>query len=314
MLSFSHLLPYLKKSTSLKNILVLGVILISLNLSYCKAKEPLSLAGSETMHEMILLLTNEFQKQNVNYLTDVRGGGSKLGIDALMGGIIDIAMVSRVLNPQEKETLNQNNNLEEIVIAYDGAAIIVHPDNPINSIDLQTLSDIFTGKIKNWKEIGGDDIPIETVIRNNNSGTGLFFKEHVVQKKDLGENFFDPNATYTSSAIVVDDNIELANKVAGLRGSISYIGMGSAANSGSKIKIIMYSRKKDDEPVAPTITNLINRKYRLARGLYLVYKNENKKAVDEFVTFATGEVGQKIILKSGYLRSTLEEVEVKANR
>ena len=314
MLSFSKIISVLKESISLKNILVLGVIFIFLNISFCKAKEPLSLAGSETMHEMILLLTNEFQKQNQNYLTDVRGGGSKLGIDALIGGIVDIAMVSRVLKPEEKESLNQDKNLEEIVIAYDGAAIIVHPDNPINSIDLLTLSDIFTGKIKNWKELGGDDIPIETVIRNNFSGTGLFFKEHVVQKQDLGDSFFDPSATYTSSAIVVDDNIELANKVAGLRGSISYIGMGSAASSGSKIKIIAYSRKKEDEPVAPTIQNLINRKYRLARGLYLVYKNENKKAVDEFVTFATGEVGQKIILKSGYLRSTLEEVEVKANR
>ncbi len=314
MLLFSNLLSHLKIQFSFRKLIIINIVLISLNLNYCKAKEPLSLAGSETMHEMILLLTNEFQKQNGNYLTDVRGGGSKLGIDALMGGIVDIAMVSRVLNPQEKETLNQNNNLEEIVIAYDGAAIIVHPDNPINNIDLETLSGIFTGKIKNWKELGGEDIPIQTVIRNNYSGTGLFFKEHVLQKKDLGESFFDPNANYTSSAIVVDDNIELANKVAGIRGSISYIGMGSAANSGSKIKIIMYSKRKEDEPTAPTIANLINRKYRLARGLYLVYKNENKKAVDEFVTFATGEVGQKIILKSGYLRSTLEEVEVKANR
>ncbi|NBU97643.1 MAG: hypothetical protein EBS19_05400, partial [Spirochaetia bacterium] len=115
MLSFSKIISVLKESISLKNILVLGVIFIFLNISFCKAKEPLSLAGSETMHEMILLLTNEFQKQNQNYLTDVRGGGSKLGIDALIGGIVDIAMVSRVLKPEEKESLNQDKNLEEIV-------------------------------------------------------------------------------------------------------------------------------------------------------------------------------------------------------
>ncbi len=313
MLLFSNFLLNLKTQFSLRKLIILNVILISLNISYCKAKEPLSLAGSETMHEMILLLTNEFSKQNSNYLPDVRGGGSKLGIDALIAGIVDIAMVSRNLNPKEKETLNQNQNLEEIVIAYDGAAIVVHPDNPINSLDLETLSDIFTGKITNWKELGGEDIPIQTIIRNKFSGTGQFFKEHVVQKKDLGEGFFNPNAEYASSAIVVDENIELANKVAGSKGSISCLGMGAAANSGSKIKIVMYSKRKEDEPVAPTITNLINRKYRLARGLYLVYKNENKKAVDEFISFVTGEVGQKIILKSGYLRSTLEEVEVKAN-
>ena len=283
-----------------------------LTFTNCKKKEPFSLAGSETMHEMILLLTNEFSKQNPDYLPDVRGGGSKLGIEALEAGITDIALVSRNLKPEEKVLLNAKKNLEEVVIAYDGAAIVVHPTNPISQIDLETASKIFSGQISNWKEVGGDDLPIKVIIRNKFSGTGLFFKEHVVQKKDLGEEAYTPEIDYSSNSIIVDDNIELVNRVSGDPASISYIGMGYAQNSKDKLKALSYAKRSTDEFIEPNIQNMVNRKYRLARGLYLVYKNQNKKSVDEFVSFATGEKGQKLILKSGYLRSTLEEVEVKA--
>jgi phosphate transport system substrate-binding protein len=90
--------------------------------------------------------------------------------------------------------------------------------------------------------------------------------------------------------------------------------MGSAGQAGSRIKLLLYSKKETDEPILPSIENVFNRKYRLARGLYLVYKNENKKSVDEFISFATSEKGQLIVSKSGYLRSALEEVQVKANQ
>jgi len=278
----------------------------------CKKKEPFILAGSETMHEMILLLTNEFSKQNPQFLPDVRGGGSKLGIEALEADITDIALVSRNLKPEEKVLLNAKKNLEEVVIAYDGAAIVVHPANPLTQIDLETASKIFSGQISNWKEVGGDDLPIKVIIRNKFSGTGLFFKEHVVQKKDLGEELFNPNNEYSPNSIIVDDNTELINRVSGDMSSISYIGMGFVKNNKEKLKALEYAKRSNDEYIEPNIQNMINRKYRLARGLYLVYKNQNKKSVDEFVSFATGEKGQKLILKSGYLRSTLEEVEVKA--
>ncbi len=288
------------------------LFLVFLILFSCKKQETLSLAGSETMHEMVLLLSNEFSKEHTDYLPDVRGGGSKIGIMALTAGITDIAMVSRDLKPDELLDLNKDSNLEEIIIGYDGAAIVVHSSNPIQKINLELASDIFTGKITNWKELGGADLPIETVVRNRNSGTGLFFKEHVVQKKDLGAQFYDPSAEFNPNSIVVDDNIELINRVASTPGAISYLGMGSANQAGSKIKLLSYSRKDSDEPILPSIENVLNRKYRLARGLYLVYKNENKKSVDEFISFATGEKGQKLVLKSGYLRSALEEVEVKS--
>jgi phosphate transport system substrate-binding protein len=293
---------------------IIFIILIVSSIFSCKKKEALSLAGSETMHEMILLVSNEFAKEYTEYVPDVRGGGSRIGITALIAGITDIAMVSRDLKPEEVLDLNKDSNLEEIIIGYDGAAIVVHSTNPIQKINLELASDIFTGKIKNWKELGGEDLPIEPVIRNKNSGTGLFFKEHVVQKKDLGEKYYNPSADYNPQSIVVDDNIELINRVASTKGAISYIGMGSAAQAGSRIKLLLYSKKETDEPILPSIENVFNRKYRLARGLYLVYKNENKKSVDEFISFATSEKGQLLVSKSGYLRSALEEVQVKANQ
>lgn len=288
--------------------------LLILFFSSCVKKETLSLAGSETMHEMVLQLTNQFMKENSSYIVDVRGGGSQLGIDALEAGIVDIALVSRPLLPTEKDTLNSSNNLEEIVVAYDGAAIIVHPDNPMEEIDLDTASRIFSGKVSTWKEINGVDESIETVIRNKNSGTGMYFKEHVVRKKDLGVSFYDNSIEFSPTSIVVEDNLELIKKIASSPGGISYVGMGYANESNGRIKVLKYKKKKEDEAFLPTISNLISRKYKIARGLYLVYKSNNKKSIDDFISFATGERGQKLIIKSGYLRSSLDEVEVIENK
>jgi phosphate transport system substrate-binding protein len=129
------------------NIKTILVILVLSSIFSCKKKEPITLAGSETMHEMVLLVSNEFAKEYSEYIPDVRGGGSKIGITALMAGITDIAMVSRDLKPDELLDLNKDSNLEEIIIGYDGAAIVVHSTNPIQKINLELASDIFTGKI-----------------------------------------------------------------------------------------------------------------------------------------------------------------------
>ena len=292
-----------------KYILTLLLFLPILN---CRKQIPLSLAGSETMHESILLLSSEFMKQNSSYIVDVRGGGSRLGIEALQAGIVDIAMVSRDLKEDEKMTLDKDNNLEEITVAYDGAAIVVHRSNSLVEIDLETVSKIFRGEINNWKELGGEDLPIVRIRRNQNSGTALFFKERVIQMKDLGPNYYNSELDYYRDSVVVEDQNQIVSQVFQTPGAISYLGMGAANQAIDRVKLLKYKRKKEDDSVTPSIKNLMNRRYRLARGLYLVYKNNDKKSVNDFISFVTGEVGQRLILKTGYLRSSLPEVEVKA--
>jgi phosphate transport system substrate-binding protein len=288
------------------------ILLFLINLFNCKQKEVLTIAGSETMHETVLVLSNEFQKDIGGTIIDLRGGGSKLGIEALEAGMIDIAMVSRDLNQEEKDKLNLSNNLEEIVIGYDGAAIVVHPDNPISKIDLETASKIFRGEIQSWKEIGGDDIEIIPLVRNQNSGTAFFFKEHVVKMKDLGAQKFNSEYDYSSKAITLENPNEIISKMKDDKRTISYIGMGQANQKTSGVKLLEFARKPENEYISPNIENVMNRKYRLARRLSLVYRNTNKKSIDQFITYVTGEKGQSLVLKSGYLRSTLPEVEVKS--
>ncbi len=274
----------------------------------CK-KETIILTGSETLHDTVNYLANEFMKQNQKYSLNVYGGGSQEGLNKLKAKQTDIAMFSREITEQEKKEFGEK--LVQIVVAYDGAGIIVHPQNPVQEIYLEQVSDIFTGKIKNWKELGGTDSPIQVVIRNEMSGTAAFFKEHIVQRKDLGIEHFQENADYTKDAKVVKDNHELVDYISKNVNSIGYIGMGNAHLAKDKVKLLKYSKLSNEEKVIPSIQNIIQRKYKLARGLYFLYFSENTK-VDEFISFTISEQGQQAIQKMGYLRSTLPEVEVKA--
>jgi phosphate transport system substrate-binding protein len=276
----------------------------------CSKKEKIQLTGSETLQQTALFLANEYTKQNKKVSIDVFGGGSQEGINKLKNGQTDIALISRELNLEEITFFGDKTSL--VTIAYDGAGIIVNPSNNLEGLHLSQISDLFTGKITNWKEVGGEDLPIQIVVRNDMSGTSAFFKEHIVQRKDLGENKFDSSLNYDPNAKIVKDNKELIDIISKNPGSIGYIGMGWANASSTKIKLLKYGKKPEDEKVIPNLENIVQRKYKLARALSFLYMTNNSK-VEDFISFCTSESGQQAIQKTGYLRSTLPEVEVKGN-
>ena len=290
------------------------LFLISLFFTDCKKQEKIIITGSETMHSMILLISNNFMKENKNYSIDVRGGGSGEGINELINGITDIALSSRDLTESEFEKLNHKQTLESIVVAYDGAAFVVHPMNPVEKLTLEQASDIFTGKINNWKQLDGLDKPIKVVIRDNYSGTAHYIKEHVVRQLDLGQSHYFKNKQndYSKDAIVLINNEEIVDFVEKNPDAIAYMGMGFA-HVNSKLKPLKYARTKEDEPILPNIDNIVKRKYKLSRALKILYTTDKAGAkIDEFVQYILSESGQKGVLQSGYLRSTLPEVEVNA--
>ncbi len=292
------------------------IILISICILLvdCKKQEKIIITGSETMHSMILLISNNFMKENKNYSIDVRGGGSGEGINELINGITDIALSSRELTESEFEKLNHNQTLESIIVAYDGAAFIVHPNNPVDKLTLEQASDIFSGKINNWKQLGGNDRQITIVIRDNYSGTAHYIKEHVVRQLDLGQSQYFKNKQndYAKEAVVLINNEEIIDFVDKNPNAIAYMGMG-IAHMKSKLKLLKYSRTKEEEAMLPSIDNIIQRKYKLSRALKILYKTDKAGAkVDPFIKYILSESGQKGVLQSGYLRSTLPEVEVNA--
>jgi phosphate transport system substrate-binding protein len=299
----------------MKNLSLLFYILITINFVACKDKQTLKVAGSETMNSMMLFLGTEYEKTNSNVRVTVEGGGSEAGIDRLRKGEIDMAVSSRDLNQAEFDDLRKTGNLEKVRLAYDGVALVVNPKNPVAKLNLVQTSDIFSGKIKNWKEVGGSDAPIAIVIRNDKSGTQDYFQNHILKRKDLGpdeytkfkSNVFSPNAK------IVKDNAEMAKFIQENPNSIGYMGMGSAlVDHKDKIKALDYARNPKDPYVAPSVRNVYDRKYRLARELFMIYKTDQGDKIDAFVTFLTSEQGQVAVLQSGYLRASLPEVEVSA--
>ncbi|WP_411824518.1 phosphate ABC transporter substrate-binding protein [Leptospira sp. 'Mane'] len=300
----------------MKNLIILCYILITMAFSACKEKQSLKIAGSETMNAMMRYLGSEYENSNSDIKVIVEGGGSETGIDRLRKGEIDIAVSSRDLNQNEFDDLRKTGNLEKIRVAYDGVALVVNPKNPATKLNLNQVSDIFSGKVLNWKEVGGADAPIQIVIRNDKSGTQDYFENHILRKKDLGIPEFEKNKSnkIVSTAKIVKDNAELANFVETNPNAIGYMGMGSAIiDHKTKVKSLDYARKASDPYVTPSIRSVYDRKYRLARELFAIYKTDQGDKIDAFITFLTSEKGQESVIRSGYLRASLPEVEVSAD-
>jgi phosphate transport system substrate-binding protein len=293
-------------------ILSIFVILFILD---CGPKEVLTISGSETMHGMAEYLAKDFEKENSKIRVEISGGGSMEGIQRLIHHKSDIALSSRELYEDEYETLNKDGNLEKLTIAYDGVAIVVHPSNSVSQLDAKLISEIFQGKITNWKSFGGKDEPIKVVMRNDKSGTLSYFTDHVLKQKNLGIEAYSKNSksVYAKNAQIVSDNYEMTDVISKFPNAIGFMGMGSAiVENKGRIKTIRYANTAKDEFVEPSIDNVYNRKYRLSRGLYMIYRSDRTERVEEFASFLTGEKGQELILKRGFLRASLPEVEVKA--
>jgi phosphate transport system substrate-binding protein len=282
----------------------------------CKEKQKIRVSGSETMHTMMRILAENFNKRSSDYQVSVEGGGSVRGIADLANGVVEIIASSREILPHELQAIEMKGQAEQIVVAYDGTAVVVHPSNKLESIHLSQVSDIFSGRVKNWKDVGGENKPITVVIRSDQSGTAFFFREHVLRQLDLGAAAFKLNKDrdYVPGAVVVNDNIEMSQAIDRDPGAIGFMGMGSAeVDAGGRVKRLKYAVRPEETAVVASIENVYNRKYKLGRPLYILYHTGNA-GVDEFVSFATGEEGQKTIAKSGYLRSSMPAVEVRERK
>ncbi|TGK32587.1 phosphate ABC transporter substrate-binding protein [Leptospira gomenensis] len=293
---------------------ILAAVLLGGN---CKPKETITITGSETMHVMLQMIGLEYSRRHSGIQVAVHGGGSIEGIEKLFQAKTDIAAASRPLTESEWKGLDSKGKFESLAVAYDGIAIVVHPSNKIQKIDLETASRVFSGEISDWSQLGGKSGKISVVIRNDKSGTASYFETHVLRQKDLGTKNYEArkNLDYSKDAKVVADNDSMAAAIETDPNSIGFMGMGSALyeNKG-RVRALEYSRSKTGSYVTPSIENVYNRKYELSRGLYLFYLSDHGQKIDDFVTFVTSEDGQKIILKSGYLRGSLPTVEVEAQK
>ncbi|MDD5566177.1 MAG: PstS family phosphate ABC transporter substrate-binding protein [Candidatus Omnitrophica bacterium] len=258
------------------------------------ASHSIQIKGSDTMVNLGQAWAEKYMEENPAEFIAVTGGGSGTGISSLISGTCDITMSSRNIKDKEIALAKQKGiNPYEIQVALDGLAVVVNQKNPVGKLTLAQLADIFTGKITNWKEVGGEDKQIVILSREVNSGTHVYFKEHVLRKGDpSAKDEFAPEALLLSSSQAI------ADEVAGNPSAIGYYGMGYISD---KQKPVMVAKDEKSEYEAPTIANVVNGRYPISRPLFLYTNGQPQGVVKKFVNFCFSREGQGIVLETDFV-------------
>jgi len=273
--------------------------IMAIGIAGCKESIPpgepngfIQVKGSDTIVNAAQMVSEEFMKEYPHVFVAVTGGGSGVGIASLISKTCDVATASREMKPKEIETAKKHGvNPNEIVVAYDGVAVIVNKENSVDKLNIEQLHNIYTGKSTNWKDFGGKDKPIVTLSREVSSGTHMYFKEEVVQlgKKDNKDEFSDKTLLLTSSQAIVEE-------VAANPDAIGYLGMGYVSD---RTKALMIA--KNNEYYAPDINNVMRKKYPLSRPLFFYTNGEPTGITKLFVDFALGPKGQQQFADAGFV-------------
>lgn len=234
------------------------------------------------------LLAKEYMNRNIDAEVTISGGGSVTGISALINGVTDIAESARTLSKEENLKFKKAGKpIIETIVAYDALAIIVNPSNPVSELSVSNLEAIFTGKITNWKELGGADKPMVIYSRQKSSGTYDFFKEHVLSGKE-----------FSSAALLMPATGAIAQSVSQDEWAIGYVGLAYLDNTVKALKI---SGNENNIFTAPSVESVKNKSYPISRPLFYLFAENSKAAVGPFVDFVLSPTGQHLVLKAGYV-------------
>jgi len=274
------------------------IILMVTTLSFAgQGKNSIQIKGSDTMVNLGQAWAERYMEKSRGDFIAVTGGGSGTGLSSLISASCDIAMSSRNIKDKEIGLANKKGvNPNEIKVALDGLAVVVNPANSVNKLTLDQLAGIFTGRISNWKDVGGKDEKIVVLSREVNSGTHVYFKEHVLRKND-------PNSReeFAPGALMLSSSQAIADEVAGNSSAIGYYGMGYISASQKPIAI---AKDEASEYVEPMIENVVNNKYPISRPLFFYTNGSPKGLIQKFVDFALSEEGQKIVLATDFVPIT----------
>ncbi|MFA5389475.1 MAG: phosphate ABC transporter substrate-binding protein [Candidatus Omnitrophota bacterium] len=254
----------------------------------------IQIKGSDTMVNLAQSWAEKYMEKNSSDFIAVTGGGSGTGLSSLISGTCDIAISSRNIKEKEITLARQRGiNPNEIKVALDGLAVVVSPANPVSEVTLAQLADIFTARITNWKELGGKDEKIVLLSREVNSGTHVYFKEHVLRKNDpASREEFAPGALMLSSSQAI------ADEVAGNPAAIGYYGMGYISKNQKPLAI---ATDENSAYEAPTIENVISNKYPISRPLFFYTNGAPESLVKKFIDFALSKEGQDIVIATDFV-------------
>jgi len=278
---------YLSMKQSLR-MAILAVLAITVTAMPALAgKRGVTIKGSDTMVILGQRWAERYMATHPGSMLQITGGGSGTGIAALINGNTDICQASRPMKMDEKKKLRDRYQTMgvEIPVAKDGLSIYVHENNPLTDITVAQLKDIYTGKLTNWKELGGKDEVIVVYSRESSSGTYVFFKDHVLD----GADFAPMVQTLPGTAAVV-------NAVSKDPRGIGYGGVAYAKG----IRITPLKKDAASPGVLPSEAAVRDGSYALARDLYFYTRNKPDGAIKEFIDWVLSPDGQKLASEVGY--------------
>ncbi|MDR1602214.1 MAG: PstS family phosphate ABC transporter substrate-binding protein [Tannerella sp.] len=264
---------------------IVAIALLSSALSVAQAQK---IKGSDTMLPLSQKAAENYMKINPSQTVVVTGGGSGTGISALGEGTTDIAQSSRRIKFDERQKLQKDGkSVREVIVAYDALAVIIHPDNKVRNLTREQLEGIFTGKVKNWKEVGGDDLTVIPYSRETSSGTYEFFKESILKNKNYKNGIMSMPAT---GAII--------QSVSQTKGAIGYVGM---AYLNGNVKAIHVSCDGGKTFVEPSVATAKDGTYPIVRALLYYYMDKSENRAKPFIDYVMSDAGQKIVSDIGFI-------------
>jgi phosphate transport system substrate-binding protein len=278
--------------------LVLGLsLLIVPGCSGKSAQDPengiagtLVIRGSDTMVNLTAAWAQGFMSANKQAQISVQGGGSSTGFAALVDGSTDLATASRPIKDTERKALqDKGKTVVEMVVAFDAVTIVVNAANSITDLTLAQLADILTGKITNWKEVGGSDRAITVYSRESSSGTYAF-----VQEKVMG------GADYVASARLMPSTESIVQAVAQDKTAIGYVGLGYVIDA---IKVLGVAKDAQSPSVRPSVAAVLDETYPVARSLFVYSAGEPSPLGRAFIDFCLSPAGAGITAEIGFIPS-----------
>lgn len=251
--------------------------------------------GSDTLVNLALAWAEAYRVVDPSISIAVTGGGSGTGIAALINGTVDIANASRQMKEKEYEAASTNGiEAVEFTVAIDALAIVVNLENPVNELSIDQLADIYTGRITNWQEVGGNDAPIVLLSRETNSGTHVYFLEEVVRKGN-GEN----SDIFAPQTLLMPSSVGITSEVRRNPNAIGYDGLGYVDTSHEKT--IAVAKDVDSPFVLPTVANGADGSYPISRGLYMYTAGQPTGAIADYMAWVMGPQGQRIVAELGFV-------------
>jgi phosphate transport system substrate-binding protein len=257
----------------------------------------INIIGSNTVTPLTSVWAEEFMNMHPEVSIAVSGPGSGAGIAALINGTTDICQASRQIKQAEIDQAKANGiEPYEIQVATDALSVIVHPSNPVSELTIVQLSAIYTNQISNWKEVGGNDAPIVVLSRDTNSGTHVFFKEHVVQMAGLPTE--DKSLEYGSKVLLLPSTEGGVSEVTRNPNAIFYPGLGYVTE---EVKPLAIKKTANAPGVLPSIETALDGTYPISRPLLFYTNGTPTDVIKAFIDYCLSVEGQAKVTEVGYV-------------